>query len=103
MHHGYDTFYYLEQLEATMLEALFSRENINGFYIVTYYPNNNGAYGGFSESFYNNLQVLHEHLQITEANNRFPSGPQVGKFSFPAVLISGPKLVGKDHSLFLRS
>ena len=73
MHHGYDTFYYLEQLEATMLEALFSRENINGFYIVTYYPNNNGAYGGFSESFYNNLQVLHEHLQITEANNRFPN------------------------------
>ena len=73
MHHGYDTFYYLEQLEGTMLEALFSRENINGFYIVTYYPNNNGAYGGFSESFYNNLQVLHEHLQITEANNRFPN------------------------------
>ena len=73
MHHGYDTFYYLEQLEATMLEALFSRENINGFYIVTYYPNNNSTYGGFSESFYNNLQVLHEHLQITEANNRFPN------------------------------
>ena len=73
MHHGYETFYYLEQLEATMLEALFSRENINGFYIVTYYPNNNGTYGGFSESFYNNLQVLHEHLQITEANNRFPN------------------------------
>ena len=73
MDHGYDTFYYFEQLEATMLQALFSRENINGFYIVTYYPNNNGTYGGFSESFYNNLQVLHEHLQITESKNRFPN------------------------------